>query len=451
MGGENFSPPVFFDVEYEFIDHLDLISAMPKHYSNIVSTFGDLKSSCLLAGKWLTDVCQVSEDHLPAGQNPRELNHTYWKGACRGEYFVSSKEWSFFCPVWHTGQAIKSLVYLYLLDGDEHWLDAAKRGAGFILQAQVEDGRDAGLILAYEDHPDKVNVSAVLECLDGLFLLSRVCSDSRYSQAAISAAKWCRDFAWIRGEGLIQDLYCPSESRFIEKPYVSKNDGQGRPLVDDAVWMTAYELSGEESYRDLFYEVLDHLLSHEHPRGNWVDYGPCVPEKGWCHPRHAYWWGKPMLLAWQETGEAKWLDAAIRAGEWYIKSQRIDGGMFRYTDEKFNTHSFGQATSGSSCAAIMWMELYEETGDTKWLEPIIKSLQFSLSMQFTNCEDPNLKGCILEKVLPPDGTDRSPFHIRDVGTIFYIQAAARLLLLAEGKHSLYFESNTDVTAALALE
>jgi len=316
----------------------------------------------------------------------------------------------------------------------------------------VAEGRDAGLILAYEDHPDKVNVSAVLECLDGLFFLGRVCSDSRYTQAAVAGAKWCREFAWLRGEGLIQDLYCPSQSRFIEKPYVSKGDGQGRPLVDDAVWMTAYQVTGDEGYRSLFYEVLDHLLVHENPKGNWVDYGPCVPKHGWCHPRHAYWWGKPMLVAWQETGEAKWLDAAVRAGEWYVKAQRIDGGMFRYTDSNFNTHSFGHATSGSSCAAIMWMELYEATGDAKWLDAIEKALQFSLSMQFVNCKDANLAGCVLEKILPPDGTDRSPYHVRDVGTIFHLQAVARLLLLAEGKQGDYFEGKTVVAAAgLAVE
>jgi len=50
-----------------------------------------------------------------------------------------------------------------------------------------------------------------------------------------------------------------------------------------------------------------------------------------------------------------------------------------------------------------------------------------MKMQFTNPEDPNLKGAILEKVLPPDGTDRSPYHIRDLGTIFFIQAASLYL------------------------
>ena len=42
--------------------------------------------------------------------------------------------------------------------------------------------------------------------------------------------------------------------------------------------------------------------------------------------------------------------------------------------------------------------------------------------------DPNLKGAILEKVLPPDGTDRLPYHLRDLGTTFFVQAASRSLI-----------------------
>ncbi len=44
-------------------------------------------------------------------------------------------------------------------------------------------------------------------------------------------------------------------------------------------------------------------------------------------------------------------------------------------------------------------------------------VDFCAQMQFTSPADPNLRGAILEKVLPPDGSDRSPYHVRDLGTI----------------------------------
>jgi hypothetical protein len=54
-------------------------------------------------------------------------------------------------------------------------------------------------------------------------------------------------------------------------------------------------------------------------------------------------------------------------------------------------------------------------------------------MQFTCPADPWLKGVILEKVLPVHdgwsrkGGDDSPYYIRDLGTIFFVQAAAQYL------------------------
>jgi hypothetical protein len=50
-----------------------------------------------------------------------------------------------------------------------------------------------------------------------------------------------------------------------------------------------------------------------------------------------------------------------------------------------------------------------------------------MRVQFTNPSDENLRGAILEKILPPDGTDASPYHLRDLGTIFFVQAAALML------------------------
>ncbi len=106
---------------------------------------------------------------------------------------------------------------------------------------------------------------------------------------------------------------------------------------------------------------------------------------------------------------------------------RRDGGIFRNTYTDFTTDSFGHATSGAACAVIMFLEYYDETGDGEILPFIEKGLKFCMSMQFTNPADPNLKGAILEKVLPPDGTDRSPYYLRDLSTIFFIQAAAHYL------------------------
>lgn len=392
----------------------------------------ELHASILAACDWLIDVAQVTTEEVDPQQNPRNLRHDYWKGAFRGEYRVATKQWDFFCPCWHGAQAVKALCLAYKVSHDEHHLESARMGGDFILHCQVQEGADRGLILAYEDDPDKVGSAAILESLDGLFYLADATGDKRYEQAAIAALRWVRDHRWVKGKGLILGRYDPVTRQTILTPHISKDGGSGRPLADDAVFLKGYQRSGDESLREVFYDILERLLVDERPEGNWVDYSPCYRETGEIHPRHGYWWGRPMIDAYQDSGEQRWLDAACRSATWYTKAQRRDGGMFRMTDLNFDTGCFNQATSGIVCAAILWIELFELTGETMWLEPARKALDFAMSVQFVEPQDLNLTGCILEKVLPPDGTDRSPYHIRDLGTIFFVQAGAKLILATQG-------------------
>ncbi len=78
-------------------------------------------------------------------------------------------------------------------------------------------------------------------------------------------------------------------------------------------------------------------------------------------------------------------------------------------------------------AAILWLDLFQETKDDKWRAAARRALRYCLSMQFREVQDPNLKGALLETMLPPNGSDRSPFFVRDSATIYFIQAACKFL------------------------
>src|SRR5262249_55346184 len=116
-----------------------------------------------------------------------------------------------------------------------------------------------------------------------------------------------------------------------------------------------------------------------------------------------------------------------RSAQWYVQATRHDGGLFRDTGPDFRTPSFGHATSGAAGAIILWAELIREFGDQQWVEPLRRSLDFCRSVQFTDAKDLNLQGAILEKILPPDGTDAPGWYLRDLGTFFYVQAACLVL------------------------
>lgn len=388
----------------------------------------ELREAIRRACSWLTDIAQIKRQQLTDVQNSKNYEYQNWRGALRNEYSAATRQWDSFAPVWHTGQAVKALCKAYQVLGDPALLQAARLGAGFIGNQRVNNEQHPwnGLILAFEDQGDAVNTSGILECGDGLLLLSEITGDPVYRDWIIQALQVLADHMYIPGEGLFRDNLAVSDWQFFQ----SELGHPGRPLIDDAMFLRGYQLTGKSQFKNIFYETADRLLAEEEPAGNWIRFRPCSEQTGLLHPRHAYWWGLPMLLAFRDSGERKYLDCAVRAGQWYVEAQRRDGGLFRNTDRAYWTDSFGHATSGIACAGILWHNLWKITREDLWLAPLRSALNFCAAMQFVNPADPNLNGAVLEKVQPPDGTDGSPYYLRDLGTTFFVQFAAIPLLEA---------------------
>jgi hypothetical protein len=376
-----------------------------------------LKRACL----WMGEKSQVkNDDEITEAQKTR-FNYKTWNGALKGEYLAKDKEWDFFCPIWHTGQAVKAFVMA------ENFIPGmmayAEKGISFILGNMIELGPDAGLILAFEDMPGGVNTSAIIECLDGFFFLGEKTGDAAFKDKALFALDWVEKKCYIDGEGVFRDTYIFSKREFTSKVY----NLPGRPLLDDGIFLKAYQLTGKQRYLTIALEVAERLLNDEAPAGNWVKFPPCQEKTGKIHPRHAYWWGRPMLMLYKHTGDEKYFEQFKRSVEWYRKAMRKDGGIFRNTYVDFSTDSFGHAASGSACAVIMFLEYYNETGDKTILPFVELGMEFCMNMQLIDTEDQNLEGVVLEKVLPPGNSDSSPYKVRDLGTVFFAQAATRYL------------------------
>ena len=361
---------------------------------------------------WLTGPALVT-DGLPVGERGRAMRLFSWNGAIRGEYLSTRGTWESFCPLWHTGQAVKALVM-------HDRIAEAEFCADFILANQITEGEDAGLLLAFEDHPELVNTSAVMETLDGLFLLAEKTQCARYADAAVAALDWTARKMWNRQTKKFRGTYEVKNRR----PVFTHAASPERPLLDDGVFLTGWRLTGREDFLDIAVGAAETLLREEEPAGNWMRYIPCVPSQGLIHPRQAYWWGRPMLALYQATGDKRFLDCFERSAGWYKSALRLDGGLFRHTGADFNSWSFGHSASGSACAALVLADCRAFFDDGTLTPYIEKALGFCLSMQFDCPDRPELNGAILEKVLPPDGSDRIPYQLRDLGTIFFLQAAA---------------------------
>ncbi len=384
---------------------------------------------------WLTDIAQHQEETPPPCPRAPKMLHKTWKGSFKGEYSAATKIWDYFCPIWHGGQAVKALCAAYRVTGNEKYLTHAKLGADFIMRERFSDPEHPhyGLIWAIEDYNDCINTSAVLECLDGIYALYELTGEEELKEAFLAACNWVASNAYL-GEGHFLDNFSlvtlsfehPGwQDRFIPQQGHVKRDG--RPLLDDAIFLKAYKLSGDQRYRDIFYATADYLRANEMPEGTWVNYPPCGGIRGSVHPRQSFWWGLPMADAYLDTGDEAYLDSLRRCGTWYLNAQRSDGGLLRNTYVNFKTSSFGHATSGTVCAAILWQSLYDLDPDESWMEATRRSLEFAMDVQFIHTKDPNLQGAILEKVLPPQNSDASPYYLRDLGSIFFIQAACMYL------------------------
>lgn len=427
-----------------------------------------LRKRLVLGLDWLVDLALKREVELTGERNLTGLRHESYRGAIRGEYKAATREWGFYAPVWHSGQALKALVGAtqlpFLADRpalQEKYLAAARLIAQFLLDNQVWarqalgapdapdapnspdapdapgastalDARDHGLLLAYEETPGLVTVSGVMEATDGLFQLSEVTGDPTFRARAVAALDFVVERCYA-GDGIFWDAYDPV-ARETSNPYAPTrryNAGKGgRPLQDDSQFLRAYHETGDEKYARVFWEVLACLRADEAPPGNWVAYWPNNPRKGLLHPRHAFWWGRPFVQAARErpARAEEYLAVARRAGDWYVHAIRLDGGIFRDTRTDFATSSLGHAMSGAACAAILWTELRAALDTDAYDQHVKRVLRALMQWQFVAPADPNLAGCVLEKiVLPYDNSDASPYHVRDLGTIFFVQAATSYL------------------------
>lgn len=398
-----------------------------------------LKDSVEIACDWLVNVAQVKTKHVdekPIVKGCPTYNYKNWKGAIRNEYRAAEKRWYFFATVWHTSQAVKALVLAGQAFKNKSYLKPACEGARFIIRRQELDKSHPmyGYLWSDEDVCDNkktpmVNTSGVLEALDGLVAYAEANAPELWDNIDLALLRLADTF-YIDGEGLFRGPYNRGENKIYTNDwFATKDNAPGRPLLDSGIFLRGYRHLRNPRYKQIFLETADRLLRDEDPPGNWGSYSPCNPKLGTVHPRQAYWWGRPMVWAYEETKDKKYLDCARRASDFYAKALRLDGGIFRYTDTHFNTRSFGQATSGSACAALLWLDYQRVTGEKRYEEYIERALEFCMSMQLPKAKDRNLRGCILEKVNPPDGTDALPYHNRDIGTSFFIQAAANYLTI----------------------
>jgi rhamnogalacturonyl hydrolase YesR len=387
----------------------------------------ELLNRAIRACDWISDVAQVTDTKLG------------YHGVIKGEYDTKSKEWKFYGPFWHTGQAVRLLLKAHAMTGKEKYLKHALMGGEYMIREQNKDKKDKRYygFIHHKEAP-MANTASQLEGFCALYDLYQTTHDNKWNESFHMAIDWVANNVYLKGEGLFHNGYSPIRDELTPV-------STARPTNDDAMFLYAYKKFNNPLYLEIFKEVADRLLKDENPPGNWIIYPPCNPlafdGKGSIHTRHAWWWGYPMLEAYDTFKDKKYLNAAIRAGDWYINNSNIDGGYYYHTTPEGHNHlSFDFSTSAVGCAVIMWCNLWKRLKHTKYVNAIERALGFLLRAQFNpDVKDPNVKGAFFEGYLPPDGTLEPGFYLRDIATVFPACAILTILETFDDQDIAYLE------------
>jgi rhamnogalacturonyl hydrolase YesR len=375
---------------------------------------------------WLAGTCQVSRPEQ-AFVDPKGYPHGDYDGAMRTEYDTRSRTWSVNGPCFHTGQAVRALLVAERRTGEVHYRDAAIRGGAFLLRERIADEGhpQRGLLKSLEQNDDEVNVQVTIEALSGLLDLHGATGDPTYLAAVRQSADLLLDGAYLPDERLMRDHYSLRRGAFVGD---EENALPGRAMVDDAVLDRLTTATDDGRYRAAFLEMADRLLEEEGPAGTWLRFPPWRERVGRVHGRKNWWWGHPLLAAFDAAREQRYLDGAVRAAGWYLEAQNLDGGLY-YTPSPDGRHnSFGLCTSVVACAVLFWADLWRRLGDDRYLAPIARGTGYLLAAQFAaDVPDPDVRGAFFEAPHAPDGSLAPGYQVRDLATIFAIRALDAVL------------------------
>lgn len=377
-----------------------------------------LRSCAVRGANWITDIAQI-----------RDKDSDLY-GAMKTEYHTDSQRWSFFEPIWHTGQAILALVQTYRLTRDKKYLKHAKIGADYIHRFQFHDRNDPrtfGLIRGYIDPRAVItNTTTMLDGFEGLLELYRETEDEKYLLIVQDAVDWILRNAYLPKERLIMDIFNFEKKEFIrDERQLSKLSQRkfARPNLEGPTFLQLYQLTKDKRYRTLSKELCDRVVEDQDEDGQLYKYHPSDEKTKTAHIRLGLWYALPMLLAYDEFKDERYKTSALKFADWYVEHQFSDGG-FPYKIRADRLHkSYTLCGSGVAMAVRFWLEIYNRFGGEKYLIAARKGLDFLIYTQFSDeFPDKNLRGAFYESwgFMPFGGS--AWFCLRDIATSFGVQA-----------------------------
>ncbi|MFN4079457.1 MAG: hypothetical protein ACK4NS_01030 [Saprospiraceae bacterium] len=354
------------------------------------------------------------------------------QGYSRCDYDWTRGEWSAYEPAWHTGQVIWGLLEAWRLTGDTAAWQAALRAGRWWRAQRIEGGRLDGFFNAIHgaEVGELINFTTIADGTPGIFLLSRLSGDPSYANVAVSAGRWAMAHLWIPERGLMYDLIDPVSGEVLRdrSPHFPSDRPLGirdvaRPNTEGFLYADMFRHTGDSTFLRFFLRQCDTLAALQSANGFWMDFHPNNREKQRIHPRFNIWYAESLMVAWQLSGERRYLEAALRTARALKAWPKADGAVY-YLNRPDGSYD-PSSVCGSAVAfmGILWLRL-RAAGYGEFDEDIHRAARWICANQFADTHpDPNLRGAYFETWTKKSGL-RTQIFVRDIATAFGLRFMA---------------------------
>ncbi|GBD92320.1 hypothetical protein BMS3Abin04_03055 [bacterium BMS3Abin04] len=350
-------------------------------------------------------------------------------GKSKCDYDLLTGKWYDYEPAWHTGQLIYALDRAYQLTRIEKYLKSAVKAGNWWISLKItENPKLNGMLRAI--HGNGINYIVFATITDGsagLFRLSKITGDKKYAETATAAGEWMYKNMWNPEYRVFYDVVDPTtgEVQKQHSPFWNKKNQSiydvARPNNEGSIFKDMYEFTGNEKYKKRFLEVCESLLDKQGTQGIWMDFTPNDKEQGYFHPRFNIWYAESLLEGYDLTGDRRYLDAALKVGQFYKKFQLKNGAFYyrNFLDGRADKYSISGSTS--SFAGILWLRLLKYGVGDEFKGNIEKSLQWVLKYRYSKSHpDKNLAGGFME-IRSKSKKGKLKIRNRDIATAFGIR------------------------------
>ena len=276
-----------------------------------------------------------------------------------------------------TGYIIPTFFKYASLSHDASYFDRAIRMASWERDVQMECGAVQGGVIGFPPTPAIFNTGQVLF---GWTAAYRESGDESFLDAARKA-----------GEFLV-DAQDPDGAW---RQHGSKYARSGVNVYDArSAWGVAelYHVTKEENFKRCAVRNLDYVLTQQQSNGWFMN---CCLDDNQRPLLHTIAYTMEGLFeAGQLLDIPRFVDAVRPPAQALLACQRSDGGLSGRFDSDWQGHAQWSCLTGDAQTAIVWLRLFQLTGDRAYFDAAHRMNQFLMRVQNIVSNDPGIRGGI---------------------------------------------------------